>query len=319
MKVAAGGTCGNIIAILSYLGWQAYPIARLNGDMAAGLVRKDLQRWNVHLDYVSCAPTSDAPVIVQHIKKDVRGQGKHRFSLRCPKCGAWYPSYRAIRTEMAEEISPQIDRPSVFFLDRVSRGAVSLAQECASKGALIVFEPSRVNDDKLFREIVQLAHVLKYSQERIPRPEELPSSIRPLLEVQTLGASGLRFRRRTASGLKSAWKELRAYSVPQIKDAAGAGDWCTATFIHRLAKSGLSGLEDASGPDIEQSLRYGQAAAAWNCLFEGARGGMEQLKPRAFLSAIRRIVHGTVPKPKSPRLQNTSNDAVGTFCQLCSQ
>ena len=30
----AGGTCGNVLSILSFLGWDAYPIARMNGDPA---------------------------------------------------------------------------------------------------------------------------------------------------------------------------------------------------------------------------------------------------------------------------------------------
>src|SRR5689334_15732613 len=30
----AGGTCGNVLTILSHLGWKACPVARLNGDPA---------------------------------------------------------------------------------------------------------------------------------------------------------------------------------------------------------------------------------------------------------------------------------------------
>jgi hypothetical protein len=31
----AGGTCGNVMTILSSLGWDSYPVARLNGDSAS--------------------------------------------------------------------------------------------------------------------------------------------------------------------------------------------------------------------------------------------------------------------------------------------
>ena len=31
-KVFAGGTCGNVLTILSYLGWLSYPIARMDRD-----------------------------------------------------------------------------------------------------------------------------------------------------------------------------------------------------------------------------------------------------------------------------------------------
>jgi len=43
----AGGTCGNVLVILSYLGWKSYPVARLNEDAASGYVVKDLKRWAV--------------------------------------------------------------------------------------------------------------------------------------------------------------------------------------------------------------------------------------------------------------------------------
>src|SRR5215831_3040640 len=39
----AGGTCGNVLSILAYLGWEAYPIARLNGDPASIRVLADMQ------------------------------------------------------------------------------------------------------------------------------------------------------------------------------------------------------------------------------------------------------------------------------------
>ena len=31
----SGGTCGNVLTILSYLGWESFPIARLNSDTAS--------------------------------------------------------------------------------------------------------------------------------------------------------------------------------------------------------------------------------------------------------------------------------------------
>ena len=47
----AGGTCGNVLSILAYLGWDAYPVARMNSDVASDRVRADMKRWGVHLDW----------------------------------------------------------------------------------------------------------------------------------------------------------------------------------------------------------------------------------------------------------------------------
>ena len=75
LRFWAGGTCGNVLAILAYLGWDAYPIARLNGDVASRRVRADLSHWGVHLDWTSCAPTSPTPIVV-HIMRVNRMGGR---------------------------------------------------------------------------------------------------------------------------------------------------------------------------------------------------------------------------------------------------
>jgi fructokinase len=114
----AGGTCGNVLSILAYLGWEAYPIARLNGDPASIRVLADMQRWGVHLDYASCTPTAHTPIIIQEIRRDRDGRPKHRFSWSCPRCGQWLPGFKAVTIEAAEEVGPALTDASVFFLDR---------------------------------------------------------------------------------------------------------------------------------------------------------------------------------------------------------
>ena len=47
-----GGTCGNVLCILAYLGWDAYAVARMDNDVASEYVRADMRRWGVHLDWV---------------------------------------------------------------------------------------------------------------------------------------------------------------------------------------------------------------------------------------------------------------------------
>jgi sugar/nucleoside kinase (ribokinase family) len=59
------GTCGNVLSILAYLGWDAFPIARLNSDSASQRVKADMKRWGVKLDFASCPPTTHTPIIIQ--------------------------------------------------------------------------------------------------------------------------------------------------------------------------------------------------------------------------------------------------------------
>ena len=92
----AGGTCGNVLAILSFLGWSTYPVARLADNASATLLCRDLASWGVHLKYITRERHGSTPVIVQRIRQDGRGHGLHYFSFRCPRCGSRLPSYRPV-------------------------------------------------------------------------------------------------------------------------------------------------------------------------------------------------------------------------------
>ena len=43
----AGGTCGNVLTALAYLGWRTLPVARLQPGAAADRIRQDLKAWGV--------------------------------------------------------------------------------------------------------------------------------------------------------------------------------------------------------------------------------------------------------------------------------
>jgi fructokinase len=163
----AGGTCGNILSILAYLGWDAYPIGRLNSDPASIRVRSDMQRWGVRLDYASCKPTAHTPIIVQEIRRGRDGRPKHWFSWSCPRCGQWLPAFKPVTAEAAEVVTQGLAGASVFFLDRLSRAGLTLARSASDAGAVVVFEPSGKGADKLFGEALQLAHIVKYADERL--------------------------------------------------------------------------------------------------------------------------------------------------------
>jgi fructokinase len=51
-KFLAGGSCGNVLTILSYFGWNSYPVARLGNDQEGNRIMEDMKRWNVKTDFV---------------------------------------------------------------------------------------------------------------------------------------------------------------------------------------------------------------------------------------------------------------------------
>ena len=288
----AGGTCGNVLSILAYLGWDAYPIARMDDDVASDRVRADMKRWRVRLEWANCAPTTHTPMIVQEIRRKRDGRTGHRFSWLCPRCGTWLPPFKAITVDAVERVKQALTGTSVFFMDRLSRGILTLAAEASARGALVVFEPSSKSTDKLMAEAIALAHVVKYADHRLDRIRGvMASGSATLLEMHTLGDQGLKYRHRLRREVSS-WMHLEAIPAPWVADTCGAGDWCTAGLIAKAAVGGREGFRRAGARGVRAALRYGQALAAWNCGFEGARGGMYAVAPRAFQKQITGLLNG---------------------------
>lgn len=241
----AGGTCGNVLTVLAYLGWESLPVARL-GDEPSSRVLEDLQRFGVNPRYATLSPAAPTPIIVERIRRNSSGELYHSFAWSCPQCRSRLPGYAPVPGAAIEGILPTLPDSSVFFFDRVSRGALTLAAAAAKRGAIVVFEPSGVGDPKLFREAVSVAHVVKYSQERMKTLGEWfegdgqPSST--LLEIETLGRGGLRYRTRLAHDKSREWRHIDAFPVSIFRDSAGCGDWTTAGILDTIGRKGLAGL-----------------------------------------------------------------------------
>lgn len=288
----AGGTCGNVLSILSFLGWDTYPIARMNGDAASDRVRADLSHWGVHLDFASCSPTTDTPIVIQEIRRGRDGKPKHRFSWSCPHCGHWLPGFKPVTMGAVEVVGSALEGSSAFFLDRLSRSTLTLARQASERGALVIFEPSGRATDPMFAEALGIAHIVKYAEQRLAGIEDMiidSQSIR--IEIQTMGERGLRYRHRLGRGLSN-WLHLDAVPAPRLTDTCGSGDWCTAGLISKVATRGQEGFRELRARDLRDALRFGQALSAWNCGYEGARGGMYAATRETFESQIDALLAG---------------------------
>ncbi|HWG46498.1 MAG TPA: PfkB family carbohydrate kinase [Gemmataceae bacterium] len=293
-QLRAGGTCGNVLTALAYLGWGSYPIARLSEDGASKLVAADLRQWGVQLDFVTFDDDGSTPVIVQHIRNSKTGAPSHSFSRKCPCCGAILPWYKALRVADVTDLVPRLPKPQVYFFDRISRGALTLARQSRKLGAVVFFEPSASSEPNLLKEALELAHIVKLSSDRIGGNEAVLTATKPKIIIETRGSAGLRLRHtdseRERGGNK--WHEVSAIPVDRLRDTAGAGDWCTAGIIHMLGAMGAKGLTDLTLAEVRQAVQIGQAMASWTCGFDGARGGMYGSEKAAFQGTILGLANG---------------------------
>ena len=284
---AVGGSCGNVMAILAWLGWKARPSARLGTDTTGHFILGALQAVGVDPVHLLKDDTVSTPVVIQRFVEDATGQRAHRFSLSCPDCGAWLPRFRATTKK---QVAPIMDGPvpKAFYFDHVSPSSLELASWVARAGGLVLFEPSSIRDDRSFQRAIDTCHILKYSKDRLGHVPDLATAKHPRLIVETCGADGLKVRWRER------WSHLAAFKAPVFVDAAGSGDWCSAGLIHQTAGQGPANWADLRKATIDRALRFGQAMAAINCSFEGARGAMAALSFDSFNKALRSLVENPI-------------------------
>jgi sugar/nucleoside kinase (ribokinase family) len=289
-KFYTGGSCGNVLSILSYLGWASYPIARLDNDKATTKILSDLKRWDVKRDLISVTDDGSTPIIIHRILKDKAGNPKHRFEFKDPETKEWLPSYKPVLSKKVIDIAQKLSfTPNVFYFDRVNRASINLAKLYNSEGALVFFEPSSMGDNKLFMEAASASHIIKFSSDRISNYRKLFKKSIATLEIETLGAKGLKFRYSKNKNSES-WHAIDPIKVDNLIDFAGAGDWCSAMVINLLGKAGKFGFQKKNISDIISALYQAQHLSVLNCFFDGARGIMYNLeinRVKSFLTILK--------------------------------
>ncbi|CAG1022935.1 hypothetical protein MTYM_02078 [Methylococcales bacterium] len=262
---ALGGTTGNVLAILAFLGWSVVPVARLGKDMAGQRIKSEFAALNADTRFITQEDSTATPVVYQWPGEN----GKtHKFSFSCPFCGSKRSFVPGNDTIYCMHVLEHVDTTDVFYFDRVTPWALVLAETYRRRGALVMFEPSAVDaDSAAFQQAIRCCNILKYADDRIV---QLRSFDRHMVdvEVQTLGADGLLFRLPSSEDLR--WRKLDALRISNIADTAGAGDWCTAGLLYYLGAKPIKG--DMTVARLVKGLRYGQTLAALNCMHPGARG-----------------------------------------------
>lgn len=314
----AGGTTGNLLANTAFLGWNSIAFGRLDADYAGVFVNQDLASFGVDTSKLHSSPACATPIVIQRNYRGKDGKARHSFGWTCPDCGAYLPGYRALLADTAAQIiQDDSAKASVFFTDRVSRSTLLLAQHFKKAGAVIFFEPSTLGDPGQFVEMLQVCDVLKYSNQRAKSFSDYLPESRAALEIQTLGEEGLRFRIASKSHVLK-WTALPSFDT-EVRDTAGAGDWTSAGTIVKLFALGRFDLKALTKARVQSALEYGQALAALNCRFEGARGLMYSSTLDAITTSIKRLKLANIAE----HLKDESNpvpSSVGlNVCRACGE
>jgi fructokinase len=288
----AGGSCGNVLTILSYIGWDSCPVAKLGNDAAGKYLINDMETWGVNCSHVYLSDSINTPIIVEVLSNGRSGKPSHRWKWSCPNCGSRLPSYKPFPFKEINEIDKEMLNANVFYFDRVARSNVELAKISKTYGAIVVFEPSRIRNKGIFKECVEIADIVKYSRDKYGYFKETLGRTQVPIEIETLGDEGIRFRRGKDTRDKE-WETMPAYHIGNgIRDTAGSGDWCSVGIIHALCRCGREHFESLTHKDIKSAINFGQALAAAKCYYTGARGLMYNVSKEKLTTLIQDIWDG---------------------------
>jgi fructokinase len=300
----AGGTAGNVAAALAFLGWQASVAAVVGGDEAGRRLRRDLARAGVNTRQISLRDGAVTPQVIH----EIHDYG-HRYHFRCYDCGRRLAKSLAPSATFADQILEEQPDPDVFFFDRASRFSVTLAEEYAHRGTIVVFEPATRGRADLVARAYAAASIVKCANDSATDVRALLRQRDERTFILTNGGDGVRFRHRLG-GIR----HVRALSVAQVIDAAGAGDWTTTGLLHALLAAEPTARR-FSEQQIRDAIGWGQAVAALNCAWRGARG-IARARDAATVSreAAALLAGTTMVQSASERF---SARVSGPLCRVC--
>ena len=235
------------------------------------------------------------------------GSVHHRFVFTCPACWRRLPRNSGLHEEEVKRLEIDWSGVDLFFFDRANSAGIYLANAAREAGVMVMFEPPRSQTNTQFNEAVALANIIKYSARDFKYGFPTDVARQAQLQIETQDRRGLRYRQRQGA-TSGRWQFMPAFDAVQPRDAAGAGDWCSAGFINEMLANMQSWTWAES--EIESALAYGQALAAISVGFIGPLGALAALPGEELMLAGQEVLRkGSVPN--WVRLQMDEDRAFG--------
>lgn len=212
-----GGTCGNVMSILAWMGWHTLPAARLDNSETGLLIKADLESYGCDTRLVSNTPDGGTTILDIIHKTGRDGKPKTAYMAHSPR-GGRFVNHRFWTLKQAQALFDSLEEmPDVFFFDRCAPGNILLAQLFHERGVLVYYEPNEPVDRNFLR-AVATSDIVKFSNEKHP-DVSFTEGFTDKLFIQTLNEKGLRFKLR-AEG----WMTIPPEHNPHAVDGEGAGD-----------------------------------------------------------------------------------------------
>ena len=257
-----GGTCGNVMSILAWMGWDAKPLACLDDSPEGLKITEDLKRYGCDCRYVTNTPGGGTTLLRCTHKKTA--DGEHVMSVRAGSPGgSRFPKRHFLRArDEAPAFLESIDEaPVVFFFDDPAAGNRLIAKGLRERGSLVYFEPSKVvtNTDL---EAVAISDVIKFSNENVP-DVSFVDAYKDKVFIQSMGAKGARFKFKGEP-----WVMIEDATNESVVDTEGAGDWLSSEYINAIIGVG----KDFTYEDVRNALLTAMGWAGVSVRYMGSKG-----------------------------------------------
>ena len=257
-----GGTCGNVMCILSWLGWEARPLACLDDSPEGLKITEDLRRYGCDCRYVTNTPGGGTTLLRCTHKKTA--DGEHVMSVRAGSPGgSRFPKRHFLRArdEAPAFLETLEEAPAVFFFDDPAAGNRLIAKELHKRGSLVYFEPSKVVSNADL-EAVAISNLIKFSDENVP-DVSFVDAYKDKVFIQSMGAKGARFKFKGEP-----WAMIEDATNESVVDTEGAGDWLSSEFINAIIGAG----KDFTYEDVRNALLTAMGWAGVSVRYMGSKG-----------------------------------------------
>ena len=232
-----GGTAGNVMTILAWMGWHTLPAARLDDSEVGFQLKADMEAYGCDTRLVSNTPDGGTTILDIIHKTGRDGKPKTAYMAHSPR-GGRFVNHRFWTLKQAQELFDSLDEmPEVFFFDRCAPGNILLAQLFHERGVLVYYEPNEPVDRNFLR-AVAASDIVKFSNEK-HSDVSFTEGFTDKLFIQTMNEKGLRFKLR-AEG----WISIPPEHNPHVVDGEGAGDLPNVTHCleeaQRVASQSVS-------------------------------------------------------------------------------
>lgn len=270
---SVGNTCGNVSAILPYLGVKSFPVAHFDLSEQGKYLKEDLERYGADTRFVQNTIKGGTPMLRCTHKRD-KATGEHVVAYHGYSPDSRFAKRKFIRErDEAPALLESLDFvPDVYFFDAAEAGVRCLAKELRKKGTLVYFEPENCKDVKKFLKAVEVSDIVKFSHENI-LDLSFTEQYQNKLFIRTMGAEGLEFNL-----CGKGWEKVAPVPNANVVDWEGAGDWTSSQFIACLCDKELLSIDALNINNVRACLEQACATASRSVSYLSSKGMIDAEK-----------------------------------------